>query len=150
MPGTAGPSENSVGTLGNAGARRGPLLVESLPEYLHTVQHLHAGPDEGRLLEPGRVVALVKLVPHVCLVLILDPVVPREECQRQVRNTGRLHSLEPGDELFPETGGGPVLDGKGGPHRLVVVVAAIQPEELVAEPQRGRRAVPPLAEVVES
>ena len=89
-------------------------------------------------------------MPDVVAVVRLELVVPREEGERQGRNLLCPDALEPGDQLLPEAGGGPVLDGERRPHRLVVVVAAVEPEQLVAEEQRAPVAVAALAHVVEA
>ena len=125
------------------------VLGEAVPEDLHAVEHGHARADERLLAEFGRVVAGLELLPHVRLVLVLDLVVPGEERERQIGHLARLDPLEAGNQLLPEAGRRPVLHCERRTHRLVVVVAAVQPEQLVAEVQRARRAVPPLAEIVE-
>src|SRR5262249_13134531 len=81
--------------------------------------------------------------------LILDLVVPGEKRERQVGYATSFDPLETGDQLFPKAGGGPVFDCERCAHRLVVVVAAIQPEELVAEMNRARDAVTTLAHIIE-
>ena len=75
---------------------------------------------------------------------------PREERERQGRDLLGPDPLQPPDQLLPEAGRGPVLDRERRPHRLVVVAASVEPEQLVAEEERARVAVAPLAHVVES
>ena len=58
--------------------------------------------------------ASTQLVGGVGGVLVLDLVVPGPEGQRQVGALARLERLEPGDELLPEAGRRPVLDGVAG------------------------------------
>ena len=57
--------------------------------------------------------------------------------------------LEAHDELVPEAGVRPVLDGEGGADRDVRVLRAVDLVELVAEVERRRGAVAALAEVFE-
>jgi len=61
-----------------------PQFGQAVPEDLDPVEHGHAGADERRFAELRGVVAGPEFVPGVLPVLILDPVMPGEEGQRQV------------------------------------------------------------------
>src|SRR5207245_2152600 len=78
----------------DAGASMLTQVVQPIPEHLHAVQHFDAGANERVLAELRRVVAFAELVPGVLAVLILDPVVPGEERERQVWDASRLDFLQ--------------------------------------------------------
>ena len=83
-------------------------------------------------------------------VLGLDAVVPGEEGHLEAGEPGRLDVEQAVLQLLPEAGGGPVLDGEAGPLGDPIVLAAVEPLELVAEVQRVGPPVPALAQVVEA
>ena len=83
-------------------------------------------------------------------VLGLDAVVPGEEGDLEAGQPGRLDVQQAVLQLLPEAGRGPVLDGEARPLGDLVVLAAVEPLELVAEVERVGPAVPALAQVVEA
>ncbi len=95
--------------------------------------------EEALLVEPRLGVGLDQLVGRVGGVLVLDLVVPGPEGEGQPLALTGLERLEPGDELLPEPGRGPVLDGVAGALGQRGVLGAVDLEQLVAEEQGRRR-----------
>src|SRR5205814_7423469 len=120
-----------------------------VPEGFDAVQHLARTGEEAALVESGLCEGLGKLVGGVGGVLVLDPVVPGPEGQRKVRALPLGEDPETGDQLFPEPGRRPVLDGVGGTGRDRRIVGAVDAQELVAEERGGVRGLPTLPEVAE-
>src|SRR5262249_13734287 len=75
---------------------------------------------------------------------------PREKGYLQSREPGRFQVEETILQLLPETGCRPILDGEAGPLGDAVILAAVEPLELIAEVERVRAAVPALAEIVKA
>src|SRR5579884_3794981 len=100
-------------------ATRGPAAqgdraargVETVPEHLDPVEHLRGALEELLLVEAGTAVGVEQLGHGVRRVLRLDAVVPGEEGEPQVGTLAVAVRVEARDELLPEAGGGPVLDG---------------------------------------
>src|SRR5687768_6740925 len=82
-------------------------------------------------------------------VLALEPVVPDEKAGRYARPVRSVIALEPLGQLLPEARSGPVLYGVARRLRNLVALAAVQPDQLVAEETGCRRAVPAPADLVE-
>ena len=120
-------------------ARQGQaVLVQPFPEDRDAIQHLVAETDEGVLVERALEIQPLQLFLGVLRVLGLQARVPGEEGEREVLSVARIVALEVGDELVPETGGGPVLDGVARGLGDEILRAAVEPDQLVAE-EKGRR-----------
>src|SRR5690606_24781683 len=133
-------------------SRLHPRLVvgpQAVPEGLYAVEHPRRPGEEAVLVEPRLRPRLGQLVGGVGGVLVLDPVVPGPERERQVEALAVPEGLEPGDELLPEPRRRPVLDRVAGSLGGGGVLGAVHLEQLVAEEAGGGRAVVALAEVGE-
>src|SRR5437879_5928271 len=93
---------------------------------------------------------LGQLFSSVSGVLVLDPVVPGPKAQMQLRALALLEGAEAGDQLLPEPGRGPMLNGVRRTLGHDRVVRAVEPQQFVAEEQRGGRTVPALAQFGET
>jgi hypothetical protein len=82
-------------------------------------------------------------------VLVLELIVEGPEAEREARALARLERFEPGDELLPETGRGPVLDRERRALGGGRVLGAVDAPQLVAEEECARGAVPALAQIGE-
>src|SRR5205823_868267 len=126
------------------------VAPQAVPEGSHAVEHLAGTREELLAVESRGVERLGELVRRVRSVLVLDLVVPGPEAERQLRTLPHLARPEACDELLPEPSGRPVLDRVGRSLGNRGIVAAVDPDQLVAEEQRARRGMPPLAHVLET
>ena len=105
------PQQSRFGPRSSRCRSPGPVLPQAVPEHLDAVEHLRRAGEEALLVEARRGERLGQLVGGVGGVLVLDLVVPRPERQVEGEPLALLEGGQPGDELLPEPGGGPVLDG---------------------------------------
>ena len=94
--------------------------------------------DEPGAVEVRLEVGLLQLVHGMAGVLRLDPIVPGEEGQLQLRMTARLDREQAVLQFLPEAGGRPVLDGKASALGKLRIVAAVGSLQFVAEVKRAR------------
>src|SRR5581483_2774767 len=126
------------------------VRLQPVPEGLDTVEHLGRPGQEPLLVEVRPEEGLGQLVGGVGGVLVLDLVVPDPEAEREVRALPGLEGRQPGDELLPEPGGGPVLHGVGGALGGRRVLRAVDAQKLVAEEQRRGAAVAAFPHLLEA
>src|SRR5690606_7189691 len=111
------------------------------PEHEHGVQHLACMLDEEILVHRPLSEEVLDLVVGMLSMVALEPRMPCEETDVERLEAAPLRVALPAfDELVPEAGSGPVLDSPrcGGRDRVILVT--VEPDKLVAEVQRGRRA----------
>src|SRR5436305_7979852 len=118
-----------------------PVVFQAVTETGDGVQDFARAVTEPRLVEPGIEENLFELFHRMAGVLGLHAVVPGEEGNLELGQTGRLDMQQTVFELLPEARGGPVLDGKAGPFGKLAVLAAVEPLKLVAELKGVRAAV---------
>ena len=153
MPVSVRRGDGEVGVVeeGHRATSPAPVRSRSSPsQNTFTPSSISVAPGGTARRRTRGAEGLGQLVVGVRGVLVLDLVVPGPEGQRQVGALAGLERLEARDELLPEPGGGPVL------HRVARalgdrrILGAVDPQQLVAEVQRGQGAVAALAEVGEA
>mmetsp|Transcript_1027 Transcript_1027/g.3015 ORF Transcript_1027/g.3015 Transcript_1027/m.3015 type:complete len:223 (-) Transcript_1027:263-931(-) len=126
-------------------------LVEAVPEDGAGVEHGVGGVDEAAVVgDEAPIDGFLELVHGVLGVLGLEALVKAPEVGGRAKPARGVEPVEAVDEIVPEAGVRPVLDGEGGPERRGEVLGAVDVVEGVAKVERGGGAVLALAEVVEA
>src|SRR5690606_20479923 len=127
------------------------LPIESAPEAEHAVEHLPRMRDEDVVVDIAAAQDVLDLVVRMLRVITFELRMPGEKADVERFESPSPPKVAPAvDELVPEAGRRPVLDGPRRRGRDRVVLVPVKADQLVAEVQRRRCAEAALAEVAKA